>query len=259
MEIKTLTSTLVLSLLLAGPEAVAMELLETDETRTPTIQKSVDQTEGEQPEGTTPHSSLVENVEKPFTLDDLTRSAIDLDLFKILVAGNQQNASPEEQLAAKQAGTQILEDAAKRNQEKKSVTPITTVTPTQVLLSTEEQSAALSLWEYWFGKKVDSKETKPTSNPVISTPVEMITGENKTTPVLTSSIETPVKGEETSYSWLENLNPLNLVPSNWWGTTNPVKTPTEELVNDFVHLESQQEPLPSQTNNLIADEKRDGD
>jgi hypothetical protein len=264
MKFQTLTSTFVLSLLLTGPEVVAMDMnqSEKDETRIPTIQKSVDQTEGEKPEGITPHPSLVEDVEEPFNIEDLTRSALNLDVgvLKALVAANKANPTLEEQSAGKQAVVQIMQDIAEKKKQKNQIPSLTQLSESRSLDKAEEQ-AVFSLWNlgnYLFGKKTVSEEMKITPI-VISTPVEKISEEVQTQ-ALTSTLKTPITVEEPSYSWLANLNPLNLVPSNWWGTTNSVVTPSDdEVIKVSVNLESQQEPSPSQTNNLTPDDKRDGE
>ena len=187
MEIKTLTSTLALSVMLVGPAAVAME------------------TEEDQ-KGTPRTLSVEGELATPLTEEDWTKSlVINPHLVLDMVKAFREGATDDDKLAGKQAAELVKQDAAARKKQKSA-----TVENSPSLTSEEKKTAS---WLFsWFTSETSSEKDTTSVN---STSLEVKPEDTMaTTSVQPLQPETALPEEvvQSSSSIFSYLNPLHW---NW--------------------------------------------
>lgn len=246
MEMKTLTSTLVLSLMLAGPTAVAMEPEEIKEEikNLPVTQE------------------LPPVQESNLGMTDetwLTRSAIgsgDLDLIKDIVKAARPNATEEQRALGAQA-TFLLEQNVIANKKQKSEASVTHSSLTAE--QKEDVSWFRGFFGGWFQQDESPAEVVTSPSSVSSSSLDVKSDE---APVLTTAensaiLETKSDESTKSASSLQIEQPAQEVikPSlysyftSWWNTTKSTSDPIAENNLGAVVTDSNNAEVATTVNN----------
>ena len=222
---KTFTSTLVCSLMLAGSAVIAMEHEYREE------QKSLSVSQGSEP-----------------ILSDeawLTKSGIDTALVKKMYQGSKPDASDEDKISRDQASTLIQQNVLEeKNQNSDGVA-------TPISLTDEEKEAVnwfRSLFTGWFSTQSVPEEVTTSTTPVNSTPLETKTEDSIELSTSENVVKVELPVEETIkpslLSYFTRFNPFN------WGTPT-----TEANVDVVVVTEVNDKATPIILNNIVNNEE----